>query len=449
MSNPNLYREHLAALDLILIDALAHAQTSGVSAEAVLFHAGTSGCYHQDDQEIPFRPTPHFVRYVPLVGPDHVVLARPQQKPLVVRVAPKDYWYEVAALPTSYWQEAVELVEVSSLDELPDLLGRLSHTAYVGSDPAVAAKLGIPASMVAPRPVVKALDWHRAKKTAHEVALMEMAVQRAAAGQRRAHELFLERASEREIHWAYLEATGHLESEMPFGTIVAYDEKSATLHYQNKRDEISTPLHTFMLDAGAVADGYAADITRTWLCPTPDPVFENLLNGLDALQRDLVAMVTPGRAYPEIHFAAHKRVAALLCEAGIFTTRPDEALAQGLTRTFLPHGVGHHLGIQVHDVGGHQANLAGDSLPPPPEHRSLRNTRTLEVGHVVTIEPGIYFIPMLLAALRAKPEGKTINWPLVERLTPKGGMRIEDDILVTIAGPRDLTRPHLAGPRGS
>jgi Xaa-Pro dipeptidase len=374
MSNPRLYEQHLHTLDSILTDTLERAGKHGMTLDGVLFHAGRSASYHRDDQDIAFRAAPHFLRYVPLNSPEHVVLARPGKKPLLVRVAPKDFWYEVVPPAPSYWQDAVDMIEVDDFSQVLKAMGKVGRVAYLGNSKAAAAELEIPAELVEPDQVMKPLDWHRAKKTEHEVALIDMAAERSAAGHRRARELFLEHASEKEIHWAYLEATGHLEKDVPFETIVAYDEKTATLHYQNKRDEIPTARHTFMLDAGAVTDGYASDITRTWLKPKADPVFKALLDGLDALQRDLVAMVTVGRPYPEIHFESHRRVGRLLSETEIARCSAAEAFDKGVTRVFLPHGVGHHLGLQVHDVGGHQAGPDGGVSAPPKEHRTLRTS---------------------------------------------------------------------------
>jgi Xaa-Pro dipeptidase len=100
----------------------------------------------------------------------------------------------------------------------------------------------------------------------------------------------------------------------------------------------------------------------------------------------------------------------------------------------------------VHDVGGHQAGPGGGTVPPPEEHPFLRNTRLLEPGHVVTIEPGVYFIPVLLDPLRATPEGSLVNWDLVAELLPCGGVRIEDNVFCTEEGPLDFTRDLIPGP---
>ena len=114
-------------------------------------------------------------------------------------------------------------------------------------------------------------------------------------------------------------------------------------------------------------------------------------------------------------------------------------------RRFFPHGLGHFLGIQVHDVGGHLADPDGRRAPPPKAHPMLRSTRTLEPGHVLTVEPGVYFIEMLLDGWRNGTESRrdAINWEAVDALAPYGGVRIEDNVLVTDTGPRNLTREHL------
>ena len=86
-------------------------------------------------------------------------------------------------------------------------------------------------------------------------------------------------------------------------------------------------------------------------------------------------------------------------------------------------------------------------MPPPEEHPSLRTTRPLDNGHVVTIEPGIYFIDMLLEPVRGGDDASLVDWTLVDRLAGHGGIRIEDNIVCTPDGPRDLTRDLIEGPQ--
>lgn len=441
------YPEHLATLDEYLVKALDIAGRKGVTLDGVLFHAGTQGYYHADDLAVPFRTCAHFRRYVPaLLGPDHVVVARPGEKPRVVRVRPQDYWHDTSEPPKSYWEDHVDFAEVASFDAVPGALGNLGKLAYVGAHPEAASVLGITDTLVEPSALMAPLDWTRAYKTEFEIARIRRASEMAARGHAVARDAFFDGASEKEIHWKYLEATGHLGDDLPYNDIIALDSKSAILHYQYKRGAEAAPGNVLLLDAGADFEGYASDITRTWYLDTVDDAFQRIVRGVDALERDLVAMVTPGRPYLEIHVEAHRATARLLSEVGVFTVDGDEAFDRGLTQPFLCHGVGHHLGIQVHDVGGHQAGPEGGTVPPPQEYPFLRNTRILEPGHVVTIEPGIYFIPMLLDPFRQGNDAKAFDWTLIDRLTPFGGVRIEDDIVCTDGEPIDLTRELIAGP---
>ena len=157
-------------------------------------------------------------------------------------------------------------------------------------------------------------------------------------------------------------------------------------------------------------------------------------------QNSLISQVTPGANYVELQAAMHRSLASILIDANILKCGADEAFAHELTVPFCPHGLGHLLGIQVHDVGGQQLDIEGHMAPPPAPYASLRLTRPLSENMVITVEPGLYFIPMLLNDKRA---AKTpINWALVDLLTPFGGIRIEDNVrlLPKGAGVENLTR---------
>ena len=216
------------------------------------------------------------------------------------------------------------------------------------------------------------------------------------------------------------------------------NEKGATLHYENKRG-----LHngkTLILDCGANVRGYGSDITRTFVSHSCDHRFKFLLAGMEKLERELADAARPGLRFGDLHHIAHGKIGTLLCQAGVLNAGPEEALEKGFTRPFFPHGLGHHLGIQIHDVGGKLASPCGRLEPPPEAYPSLRNTRMMEVGHLITIEPGMYFIPMLLKPFRDGADSKAFNWKLIDELTPLGGIRIEDDVLVTEKGSRNITR---------
>jgi len=122
-------------------------------------------------------------------------------------------------------------------------------------------------------------------------------------------------------------------------------------------------------------------------------------------------------------------------------------VARRVTDAFLPHGLGHLLGLQVHDVGGGLKSRGGGELARPKRFPRLRLTRPLEAGMVVTIEPGLYFIDSLLARLRRRRVGRRVNWRKLADLRAYGGIRIEDNVLVTATGHRNLTRELETPPR--
>ena len=165
---------------------------------------------------------------------------------------------------------------------------------------------------------------------------------------------------------------------------------------------------------------------------------------MEMLELAIVDKVRAGVDYRELHVETHKMLADVLVEAELATGDPDTLLATGVTSAFFPHGLGHLLGIQVHDVGGHQENEAGAIIDPPSGHPFLRLTRILEEDMVVTIEPGLYVIDMLLDKLRGTPAETHVNWRTVDWLRPYGGIRIEDDVRVLADGAVNLTRNAFA-----
>lgn len=428
-----LYAQHLERLEARLASALAAEQLDGL-----VISSGKPLGYFADDQEAPLRPTPHFAHWLPLEGAQHLLLLRPGRRPRLVRHAPEDYWYEQAPLGEPHWAAHFELASAPEAAATWKLLGASGRCAYIGDEPEAARAHGL---LEVPRLCAR-LDWERALKTGYEVACMEEAQRLAGLGHAAARAAFEAGASELETHQAYVAAVGCTDKDLPYETIIAHEEKGATLHYTGKRTQRGA--RVLLIDAGARHRGYCSDITRTWTSASCDARFRELVLGLDQLQRALCARVRPGLAYLELHREAHRGIAELLRAAGVLRVDVDQALELGLTRPFFPHGLGHFLGLQVHDVGGRQLAPEGGSLPPPPDHPYLRTTRTIAADQVFTIEPGIYFIEMLLREHRGAPHARAIDWQLVRELAPCGGIRIEDNVLVTASGHRNLTRPQVA-----
>src|SRR5690606_444920 len=166
------------------------------------------------------------------------------------------------------------------------------------------------------------------------------------------------------------------------------------LHYGHfDRVAPATP-RSFLIDAGARHNGYAADVTRTWPAE-PGGEFAALVQALDHAQQALVEGLRIGQSYVDVHEDAQLAVAVILEDFGIVGIAPEDMVTSGVSNVFLPHGVGHHLGLQVHDTGGKLAAPDGSVLPQPEAWPFLRNLRPVEQGNVFTIEPGIYFIDSL------------------------------------------------------
>jgi Xaa-Pro dipeptidase len=289
-----------------------------------------------------------------------------------------------------------------------------------------------------PVPVIDSLHYARGAKTPYELACMRAAGRLGAHGHAAAARAFAAGASEYEAHLAYLQATGHREEQLPYPNIIALNEGCAILHYTDLKLERPARHLSMLVDAGAQFRGYACDITRTHV--RGDGRFAELVAGLDTLQRELCEMVAPGVDYVRIHLAAHEKIARLLRGLGVIRCTPEAAIESGLTGTFFPHGVGHLLGLQVHDVGGFMASERGGTIDKPAGHPYLRLTRKLEAGTVVTIEPGVYFVDLLLDAARRDGRGDDIDWGVVDALKPYGGARIEDDVAAVPGGRENLTR---------
>ena len=165
--------------------------------------------------------------------------------------------------------------------------------------------------------------------------------------------------------------------------------------------------------------------------------FPGLIDGVDGVEQ-ACAPWSAGRGLRDIHLECHRLLAGVL-RLGIVAWNRSRSLRPA-SRVFFPHGVGHLLGIQVHDVAGFMAGPDGGRIEPPEGHPFLRLTRTLVEDSVVTIEPGLYFIPMLLAPLREGPHAAAVDWKQVAHLQAYGGVRIEDNVRAAADGPENLTR---------
>jgi Xaa-Pro aminopeptidase len=223
---------------------------------------------------------------------------------------------------------------------------------------------------------------------------------------------------------------------MAYDTIVASGPNSAVLH--------SAPTHRrlaagdlVLIDAGGECRGYASDVTRTYAVGGRFTAETRDIYALvqDA-QRAALARCEPGVEWRDVHLAAALKIAGGLRDLGFLRGGPESLVESGASLLFFPHGVGHLVGLGVRD--------AADPLPErkdlPPPFPNLRIDLPLEPRMVVTVEPGVYFIP----ALVNDPERRRIHrdevaWDRVEKMLGVGGVRIEDNALITESGHESLT----------
>ncbi len=431
------YAAHVETLTSNTVERLAQA-----GYDRLLIHSGRSHARFQDDYHVPFRAHGHFVHWLPLPShADCLLEIRPGRKPTLWLNEPDDFWHAAATPPEDWWAEAYDIETVRSADGWAHVLDADDATALI-AEPVDFPEIGNRADLNPPQ-LLWRLDEDRTVKTDWQLDCLRAANRRAVAGHIAAADAFDGGGSELDIHLAYLKAAAHDPNDLPYNSIVALNEHAAVLHYQ-LRDAVAPDAHrTFLIDAGADCHGLAADITRTRVRST-DGLFADLLESMESLQLRLVERMQPGMDYVAMHEEAHRGVARILHDAGLVKMPVDAMIEDRITSRFYPHGLGHHLGVQVHDVGGRVAP-DGTPLPPPDAHPFLRLTRTLEAGNVVTVEPGLYFIPSLLKDLRDGGFADRFDWDAIDAMIPFGGIRIEDDVVVGRGGaPENLTRDAFA-----
>jgi Xaa-Pro dipeptidase len=435
VSLDQLYGQHLQTLMRRADRSLA-----ATGFDALVVHAGSPPTQFLDDQDYPYKVNPHFKAWVPIIdNPLCVLIYVPGTRLRVLFHQPNDYWHKPASVPHELWTTAVELVPICDPATSSAHWGGLGRVAFVGPSDCFP---GIPAESVNNPDLLARMHYDRAVKTGYELECMRRASALGARGHVAALSAFRRGASEYEAHMQYLEACEQREEEMPYNNIVAYNEHAAVLHYQHLARRAPTPLRSFLIDAGAQFRGYASDITRTYAAAPG--LYAELIKALDAAQLRLCQEIVAGRDYRDVHLSAHRILGDVLLEIGLTKLPGQAALEQGVTRVFFPHGIGHLLGLQVHDVGGVMGDVQGGELKRPEGHPYLRLTRMLEPGVVVTVEPGIYLIDSLLRAAHEDARRAHIDWAVVEELRPYGGVRIEDNVATTAAAPENMTRDAFA-----
>ncbi|KAI1483808.1 peptidase M24, structural domain-containing protein [Daldinia eschscholtzii] len=282
----------------------------------------------------------------------------------------------------------------------------------------------------------EAIDETRVIKDEYEIALIKKANEISGV----AHKAVLERVkkakNEYELEGIFVGTSiAQGAKKQAYPSIVASGRAAATLHYvHNNKDLAGKDL--LLLDAGAEWSCYASDITRTFpisgkFTEESRAIYEIVLQ----MQTETIAALKEGVSWDEVHLLAHRIAIDGLLSLGVLKGDRKEILEARTSTAFLPHGLGHYLGLDTHDTGGHP-----NYSDPDPIFRYLRVRANLPAGSVITVEPGIYFCEFIIRPYLKDPKhSKFIDEKVLDKYWDVGGVRIEDNLLITKDGSINLT----------
>jgi Xaa-Pro aminopeptidase len=361
---------------------------------------------------------------------EYLYLADRERPGGVLAYAPGDGWVEFVAPVTA--EELLWSGLEGDREGVPEgtrALGELE--AWVGGRPV--RRLGATADADVDAELRDALIHVRRPKDDVELERMRAAAEATRAGFAELVALIAAGRTERELQVAleaaFLRNGGDF---LAFESILAAGDHAAVLHFSPTARELRDG-DLLLVDAGAEYRGYASDVTRTYAVSGKFTAEQALVH--DTVRRageSAIAACRPGTEWRDVHRAAALVVAEGLVELGVLRGRPETLVENGAATLFFPHGVGHMVGLGVRDTGP----ASDEGRTPVPGLPRLRVDIPLRPRHVWTVEPGIYFVPALLARERGR-DG--VDWDRVDELHGFGGVRLEQNVLVTDDGCEVLT----------
>ncbi|KAJ4420353.1 hypothetical protein N0V82_004452 [Gnomoniopsis sp. IMI 355080] len=282
----------------------------------------------------------------------------------------------------------------------------------------------------------EAIEYSRAIKTPYEIALIQKASDISSVGHKAVMQTVRRAQNEAELHAAFLSnCVSKGARNMAYDVIAASGRAAATLHYVRNDQALSGKLN-LLLDAGCELDCYASDITRTFpingkFSPESRAIYDIVLR----MQNESIGMLKEGVRWDDVHEHAHRVAIEGLIGLGILKGDKEEIFKSRTSVAFFPHGLGHYLGMDTHDTGGDPDYADKDTM-----FRYLRKRGTLPTGAVITVEPGIYFCKFIIdPALKNPATAKYIDVDVLDKYWDVGGVRIEDNVVITPTGVENLT----------
>ena len=427
------YEQHIKMMNARASEIIEQSKVDGL-----LIHSGRAHRLFLDDMDYLFKVNPHFKAWLPVLdSPDCWLQVNGKDKPRLILYRAVDFWHARPAEPDPFWAIHFDVVMISDLAELRNHIkaDRKRHV-YIGEFEQTAKDLGI-VECNTPE-ILHFFHYHRAYKTDYEISCLREANRLAVLGHEAVKDAFYKNQSEFELTQTYLTSVSQSDYELPYQSIIAHNENAAVLHYHNRQRSAPSQIHSLLIDAGVDFHGYASDISRTYSYEKGE--FAELIAALDAYQQKIIQDIKVGHSYIDLHQQMNRYIAQMMIELKFSTASVEQLIEEQVVKAFFPHGLGHLLGLQVHDMGGRLISPYLGEVPPKDVDASLRNHRLLEPKQVMTIEPGFYFIEQLLKPLRESKSREHLNWDMIERMMPYGGIRIEDNIAITDSGVENLTR---------
>lgn len=466
------------------------AQKLGLPDSVILLIGSRSYAYSHSDRPVPFRQDGYFHYLTGCAEPDCYAtydIAKDWLTLWLPPIHPQRVWFDGSGITVEEALERYDIDEARVAEDYVPLImifrtlrPESGRFLVVERPPAPSIVLdSLPYDQSTLRP---AMDACRAVKDEHEIALIRKANEISAEAHRNVVLQLHTCKSEAEAEAIYMQTCiARMAKEQAYEPIFGSGPNASTLHYVRNTDRLANR-QLLLVDAGCQWRGYASDVTRTIpLNPKnpghwPSREAQQVYEAVQKIQETCIRHMTPSRKFSHVAWLAqHLSIDALL-ELGILKGNHMDIFRAGTDRAFFPHGLGHHLGLEVHDVQPpfHSTNrpdvpdtmgraycafaqefpsyqldeetclsaqfemllrplhcIFPDSVGDPP----------MEPGNVITVEPGLYFNEgMLNKVILPDPlHRKFIDTEVLKRFMPVGGVRIEDDILITEDGNENLT----------
>ncbi|KAG9770083.1 putative Xaa-Pro aminopeptidase pepP [Exophiala dermatitidis] len=418
---------------------------AGLARDGVIYlEAQKTRMVEDDDQAVPFRQRRYFFYLSGCKLPDAYLTYNIPQDILTLFIPPVDpdsvIW---AGLPESK-EEALQKYDVDQVlysDEVNAALAaygtpQSKTTVYAISEQVSEHITFLPFAATDFDHLKTAIDECRVIKDSYEVALIRKANQISTLAHIEAAKVVRTATNEQELYGAFIgTCISNGAHEQAYHSICASGTSCSTLHYIRNDQPLRERLN-ILLDAGAEYNCYCADITRTFpISGTFTPESQTIYDIVDEMQSSCFKLLRANVRWEDVHEHAHRVAIRGLKKAGILVGDEQDIFDKRISVAFFPHGLGHYLGMDTHDTGGHANYDDPDTM-----FKYLRVRGNVPAGAVITVEPGIYFCKFILDPVLDDPElSKYIDKNALDRYWAVGGVRIEDDIHITEDGYENLT----------